>query len=66
MMMFGYGTQSCPGRFFVNNEVKIILANLILNFDLALADGKERPKPMTGGVNFKPDPSEEVLIRRRR
>lgn len=66
MLSFGYGLQSCPGRFFVNNEVKIILVHLLSQFDLTLGLGNERSKPVTGGVNFKPDPNQEILIRARK
>jgi hypothetical protein len=56
---------SCPGRFFANNEVKIVLAHLIQSFDFALPDGEGRPKPITYDVAFKPDPNQEVLFKRR-
>lgn len=55
---------SCPGRFFANNEVKIVLAHLIRHFDLALPDGKGRPEAITYDVAFKPDPNKEVLFKR--
>ncbi|KAL5041778.1 cytochrome P450 [Aspergillus fruticulosus] len=65
MLLFGYGTHACPGRFFVSNEVKIIVSYLIMNFDMALPDGQGRPRPITYDVAFKPDPNQEVLFRKR-
>jgi hypothetical protein len=60
-----FAPPSCPGRFFVSNEVKIIVSYLIMNFDMALPDGQGRPRPITYDVAFKPDPNQEVLFRRR-
>ncbi|KAH8660702.1 cytochrome P450 [Tricladium varicosporioides] len=65
MLLFGYGTHSCPGRFFASNEIKIIFAYLLMNFDIALPDGEGRPKPVTYDVAFKPDPNQEVLFKHR-
>ncbi|KAA8647693.1 hypothetical protein EYZ11_010144 [Aspergillus tanneri] len=52
-------------RFFVSNEVKIIVSYLIMNFDMALPNGQGRPRPITYDVAFKPDPNQEVLFRKR-
>lgn len=35
-MNFGYGMHACFGRFFATHMIKIILAHLLLNYDLAL------------------------------
>lgn len=39
-LMFGYGKHACPGRFFAGNEVKLILAKLLLEFDIKLPPGE--------------------------
>ncbi|CAI6099037.1 unnamed protein product [Clonostachys chloroleuca] len=31
---FGYGKHGCPGRFFVVHEIKLIMANILLNYDI--------------------------------
>lgn len=36
---FGYGRHACPGRFFANNEIKLILAKLLLEYDIKMVDG---------------------------
>lgn len=36
---FGYGRQACPGRFFAANEIKMIVARAILDYEIKLADG---------------------------
>ncbi|GKT51020.1 cytochrome P450 monooxygenase easM [Colletotrichum spaethianum] len=30
---FGHGLHACPGRFFASNEMKIVLAHSIMNYD---------------------------------
>ena len=37
-MPFGNGKSMCPGRFFVRNEMKIILRALVTHIDLELVD----------------------------
>ncbi|SMQ45737.1 unnamed protein product [Zymoseptoria tritici ST99CH_1A5] len=64
-MAFGYGKYSCPGRFFVATEIKIILAHLLLKYDWKLPDGRRRPQNFTIDSDMYPDLSARVLIRRR-
>ena len=62
---FGAGKHACPGRFFAGNEIKMVLSYLLLQFDLKLKDGQERPKAMTLMMTKTPNPKGEVLFRRR-
>lgn len=45
-------------------EAKIVLAHLLLNFDLNLAPGTD-PKVLDLGFALVPDPTAKVMIRRR-
>lgn len=63
-MNFGAGKHACPGRFFAGNEIKMMLAHCLINFDMKLK-GQERPKPMMVMMSKTPDPNGEVLFRRR-
>ncbi|KAB2573493.1 Ent-kaurene oxidase [Lasiodiplodia theobromae] len=63
MLLFGYGNQACPGRFFVSNEIKLILATLLLEYELKLPG--DRPDTIINEVSVRPDSQKEVLIRRR-
>lgn len=38
-LTFGYGKHACPGRFFAANEIKMILATILLHYDIKLPDG---------------------------
>ncbi|KAK4169799.1 putative cytochrome P450 E-class, group IV [Cladorrhinum sp. PSN259] len=65
ILTFGYGRHACPGRFFAANEVKMMVANALLTYDIRLPDGVEGRYP-----NFKfggqcvPDPTKELLFKR--
>ncbi|KAK1993479.1 cytochrome P450 [Colletotrichum falcatum] len=51
-LAFGYGKHACPGRFFAANEIKMILANLLCNYDVRLPDGvTERYKNLPMGAS---------------
>lgn len=39
LFQFGYGRHACPGRFFAANEIKMVIANFILAYDMKLPDG---------------------------
>lgn len=64
---FGFGAHACPGRFFAINEMKIIFAYLLLNYDMKLRDGEGRPKNLEKptGTTY-PDPRVEVLFKSRK
>ncbi|OHW96647.1 cytochrome p450 [Colletotrichum incanum] len=64
-MNFGAGKHACPGRFFAGNEIKLVLAYFLLNYDIKLKDGETRPKPTVMVMSKSPDPNAEVLFRRR-
>ena len=40
-LTFGLGRHACPGRFVAANEIKMILANALLRFDVKNLDGVE-------------------------
>ncbi|KAI0891821.1 cytochrome P450 [Annulohypoxylon nitens] len=64
-MHFGYGRHSCPGRFFAANEIKLILARVLLDYDMKMPDGlTERYANLKMGTDAFPDPTKEVLFRR--
>ncbi|EED17165.1 cytochrome P450, putative [Talaromyces stipitatus ATCC 10500] len=65
-MEFGLGKDACPGRFFATNQIKIILAHLILYYDLALEKPDlGRPKNFMFEVNVLADPTARLLLKRR-
>jgi len=33
---FDQGKQACPGRFFAGAQIKAVIANILLNYDISL------------------------------
>ena len=66
-MSFGFGRHACPGRFFAANEIKAIMAYLLLNFDMKFPEGKEkRPESLLFETQFLPNPTATVMFKRRK
>ncbi|CAK7202891.1 hypothetical protein SEUCBS139899_005618 [Sporothrix eucalyptigena] len=65
-MSFGFGRHACPGRFFAANEIKLILANLLLNYDLKVAPDAEagQAKDVVVGSGVGPDPTRVIMFRK--
>lgn len=55
-----------PGRFFAANELKGMLAHLVLTYDVKLEDARARPADLWVAANRVPNTTARVLFRRRR
>ncbi|TFK70908.1 cytochrome P450 [Pluteus cervinus] len=64
-VIFGGGKHPCPGRFFAVDELKAMLAYILLNYDVKLAEGEGPPEPMWFGANRIPNRKAHVLFRKR-
>ncbi|KAK1948850.1 cytochrome P450 [Colletotrichum sublineola] len=63
---FSFGKHACPGRVFAVNEIKMVLANLLRNYDIKLPDGvNERYPSLVFADQNVPDPSKTILIKQR-
>ncbi|KAK7910895.1 hypothetical protein PG985_013376 [Apiospora marii] len=62
---FGLGKHACPGRFLAGNEIKLILANFLLHYDIKLKEGEGRPEPMMFMMSKSPNQKAEIMFRRR-
>lgn len=64
-MAWGYGRHACPGRFFATQEVKVLLAQLLLEYDFKMPNGlTERYADLDFGMSVMPDPSKEIMFKR--
>ncbi|KAF8503961.1 cytochrome P450, partial [Gautieria morchelliformis] len=61
-LTFGHGKHACPGRFFAVNELKAMMAYVVLAYDLKMTD---TPRYTHAGASVTPDPNVEVLFRKR-
>ncbi|KIL60299.1 hypothetical protein M378DRAFT_168325 [Amanita muscaria Koide BX008] len=65
-ILFGHGRQACPGRFFVANELKAMLAHaLLVKYDFKMANGRGRPSNWQFWIFMVPDVTAKILFRKR-
>lgn len=62
---FGNGRNVCPGRYFAANELKAMVAHVLMTYDVKFAKEQDVPKAKWFAVNTYPDPSVEVMFKRR-
>jgi cytochrome P450 len=62
-LVFGHGRNACPGRFFAANELKLVLAHLVMNYDIEQL--RTRPGNIWFGVNRVPPFKATIRIRKR-
>ncbi|KAH7161634.1 cytochrome P450 [Dactylonectria macrodidyma] len=62
-LAFGHGRHACPGRFFVAHELKLIMAAILLKYDIKMID--KRPQPEWFGATIIPPLETCVEIRRK-
>ncbi|OCL05915.1 putative cytochrome P450 [Glonium stellatum] len=65
-LSWGYGKHACSGRFFAANEIKIIVAHFLLNYDFKFASSDtQRPKNLAYELQNEADPTIKVLLKKR-
>jgi cytochrome P450 len=62
-LSFGHGRHACPGRFFAANELKLLLAYMVLNYDIEPLE--KRPDGKWIGQVSLPDMKATIKVRRR-
>ncbi len=67
-LSWGYGKHACSGRFFASYEIKMVIAYLLMNYDFKFKEnqGGRRPRNVSFELQNAPDPTIEILLRRRR
>ncbi|THH20029.1 hypothetical protein EUX98_g8657 [Antrodiella citrinella] len=65
---FGHGRHACPGRHFASYQMKLMLAYIVTYYDVSFEPGKEGKRPETKwfGNTIIPDPTVNVMFRKRR
>ena len=64
-LTFGHGRHACPGRFFAVNELKAMMAYIIMNYDVKTEKEGVRPPNFIKAMNVIPNPMANVLFRKR-
>ncbi|KAM7183454.1 cytochrome P450 monooxygenase [Naviculisporaceae sp. PSN 640] len=67
LLHFGSGLHACPGRFFAQESLKLILVHLLTNYEFKVAEkDKEVPKMVVRNLVLKPNMALPILFRERR
>jgi cytochrome P450 len=61
---FGHGPGACPGRFFAIYEIKTLLVNILMDYDIRLKEGV-KPQNMVHHVTNNPDFTAVIEVRKR-
>lgn len=63
---FGYGIHACPGRAFAIAELKLIVAHIIINYDVRLPGGQKKVETIYWDFQIMPDPNAKLELRPRK
>ncbi|KAI0778804.1 cytochrome P450 [Trametes elegans] len=63
---FGHGKHACPGRFFAANEIKSLLAFILLNYDFKKLNDDDQWPILHWGLFVIPPESGKLLFKRRK
>ncbi|KAI1423459.1 cytochrome P450 [Xylaria sp. FL1777] len=65
-LAFGYGKSACPGRFFASAQIKMIIATIIMSYDISFPNNcLVRPPNVYSGERIGPNPTQTVVFTRR-
>ncbi|PNP81453.1 hypothetical protein FNYG_05259 [Fusarium nygamai] len=64
-LSWGFGRHACPGRYLSAINIKLIMAELLMNYDIKLPDGVSRPENIEFEVLCSPEPDFEILLKDR-
>ncbi|KAH8113854.1 cytochrome P450 [Phellopilus nigrolimitatus] len=64
-LAFGHGRHACPGRFFAVNELKAMMAYILLTYDVKMEVEGVRPPNVHTGARVSPNPDAKILFRKR-
>ncbi|KAJ7086278.1 cytochrome P450 [Mycena epipterygia] len=64
-LAFGFGKHSCPGRFFAAAELKLIMAYILINYEVKAQKEGVRPPDFSFGLGRGPSMTGKIWIRKR-
>lgn len=72
-LVFGHGNHACPGRFFASNEIKVVIIELLRNWEFrikgdTLGEGgvERRPRNHENELGITPNMAAQVEFKRRK
>ncbi|KAK2048033.1 cytochrome P450 [Colletotrichum somersetense] len=64
-VQFGLGRHACPGRWFAGHVIKMVVAAVLLRYDLKFRAGEGKRKTFLFQTTNMPDPKTRILIRKK-
>ncbi|RDW93031.1 cytochrome P450 [Aspergillus mulundensis] len=65
MLPWGSGAHACPGRFLVQDVLKVLFIHLVTKYDMKFVEGEKRPTDWDEHTGTMPDVMASVLVRER-
>ncbi|KAE9582136.1 hypothetical protein CGMCC3_g1419 [Colletotrichum fructicola] len=65
-LSFGFGRHACPGRYLGHLNIKLVMAELLMEYDVQTTLKSGRPKNIEFEALVAPDPDFEILLKSRR
>lgn len=66
MLNWGAGRHACPGRFFAQETLKLLLIHLLTHYEFKYtADSKETPRFLSNNLFCVPNPALPILFKER-
>lgn len=62
-LQFGDGKHTCPGRFMASDEIKLMVAFIVMNYEVAFENMGPRPRNVTIGKFIFPDTRADIRVR---
>jgi cytochrome P450 len=64
-LAFGNGRHACPGRFLAASQLKMMMAHVLINYDVKFEKEGVRPPDLWLLSSCIPNPNAKVLFRKR-
>ena len=65
-LVYGIGTQACPGRYFAAHEAKVVTSRILMNYDFKLRKQPDKhPFATAKGIMTEADSNVEFEFRKR-
>jgi len=64
-LFWGAGTHVCAGRYFASQELKAMLAHIVMHYDVKFENDGARPDDIWFGTTCIPNPKAMMLFRKR-
>jgi cytochrome P450 len=66
MLNWGAGRHACPGRFFAQETLKLLIIHLLTHYDFKHAEGTEEiPRFLPSNLFIVPNPALPILFKER-